>query len=1351
MGFKKFPVLFLLLFVITPPSFLCLSTGQARAVDRNEPPVTVTSWFSPDGSRPTLFVDTAKSTSGLDATLVHAASSVKLGRPRVPSNQPMICIIVNSSIYALINLPLQQYITDLETSGFMVTTFSISRGTPNEVRELLQSLWSSGLVGCLMVGKTPAAWFRIPAHPDWGAEEFPVDLFYMDLDGSWIDSDHDGLYEDHQGNIAPEIWVGRVDFSNITGDEVSLTVNYFDKVHRYKDGQLYVPKRALIYVDDDWAGMAADVNQSLWTMYRDTTVVNDTLTTNASDYEQRLMTEYEWVHLQCHGWSGGHIFNDDGVVYSSDYRSLDAPVLFYQFFVCSGARFVESNNLATSSIATTNYGLLAVGSAKTGSMLNFEDFYDSLAAGEDIGNSFKTWFSKHISHDWSRDWFYGLTIIGDPTLYTNIREAKVEGYVKNENLSPLSGFKIQLLDYNNSTMYAEDYTDNIGHYEFRIDIAKGAILPVRIEMTSVPNGYFNYSSTRIVLSSDYSRVVRFNITATKVYSGPRVLVVVDNDGSSCFQPGVNPDSIQQVLDTLPFSYSIWTEKDQGLPPMSLLESSNSIFWHTGTYWDYAIDPRDRANVIELSHRGNLSLVMEGEDIGFDWQNDTLLTDVSGVYYAVDDVGVDHVRITNPEHPLAKGLPDIFVFPVKPPYPDGILPRADVVEVAKYYNGTKGEDTSFSAITAYESNGSRVAFVAFPVHWLETSLRKTLIRNLVLWETLGTWGSSIVCFESAMNKLQSGGSWSKVADPLSFSDFVMKASSFSKNSGYLFGPYITEGWDGTSMLGKPYIATFRLKVSSNLLVSDVVSIDICCNAGTLLKWITLRAVDFASSNVWQNFNLTFTVPSSLIYGLEFRVRNLNSGIADVLVDYICVSQGWSTSTIYFDGAMNKPRSGSSWSMVSDSSSWSGMVMTARASSPNGGCLYGPYITTDWSGRIMLGRPFAATFRLKTSSITSSNDLVNVDVCYNAGTVLQSMTIKANDFAAPNTWQDFKISFIAPKSMIYGFEFRVRNLNNGLADIYVDCISVERQWNASSVYIEAAYGKQVTGNSWSKVIDPSSLSGTVMKASGSSSNGAWLYGPYIREDSQGESVLGKLYAASLRLKVSSNIPTNNVAYIDVCYNGGATIIQSRTLKASDFSSPNTWQEFQLSFAAPNTMTAGLEFRVENLNNGVADLCVDYISVSPRWNASTAYAEGAYNKQRSGGSWSNVNDPSSWSGIVMKAAASSPNSGCLYGPYISSDWNARSMLGKSYVVSFRLKVSSNLATDNVVRVDVCYNAGTVLQLMFIKASDFTSSNTWQDFQLAFTTPSYLTYGLEFRVVNLNNGVTDIFADQLVVNLIE
>lgn len=612
-----------------------------------------------------------------------------------------------------------------------------------------------------------------------------------------------------------------------------------------------------------------------------------------------------------------------------------------------------------------------------------------------------------------------------------------------------------------------------------------------------------------------------------------------------------------------------------------------------------------------------------------------------------------------------------------------------------------------------------------------------------------WNASTAYVEGAFNKPKSGSSWSIASDSSSYSGLVMKASTSSVNGGCLFGPYVISGWNGERMLDKPYKASFRLRTTNSVPSSDVARIDVCYNTGTVIKSMIIKANDFTSSS-WQDFQLTFVSPNSVTAGLEFRIVNFNNGVADIFADWIIVQEEYDSSTCYIEAAYNKQQSGGSWSRINDQTSYSGLVMKAQATSPNGGCLYGPYVTTDWSGQTMLGKPFTVTFRLKTSSILSSDDLVNVDICYNTGTVLQSVVIKANDFAAPSTWQDLNISFVAPISVAHGLEFRVKNLNNGLADVYVDYISADGQANASTVYVEAAYSKQMTGSSWSKVIDSSSFSGTVMKASASSSNGAWLFGPYISRDSQGESMLGKPYTVSLMLKISSNILQNNVAYIDVCCNA-STAIQSRTIKANDFASPNTWQEFQLKFIAPNTMTAGLEYRIENFNNGIADLCVDYISVSPHWNASTAYVEGAYNKQRLGSSWSTVNDPSSWSGIVMKASASSPNTGCLYGPYISSDWDARSMLGKSFMATFRLKVSSNLTTDNVVRIDVCYNAGTALQPMIIKANDFTSSNTWQDFQVEFTTPSYLTYGLEFRVINLNNGITDLFADQISVQSIE
>lgn len=335
------------------------------------------------------------------------------------SSAERVDVLVSSSIWPGVQSSVTRYASDL-SAGYSVYVYTITYGTPEQVRSFLQGHLTLGLKGCLLVGEIPYAMYFILAHEGWANDTFPCDLFYMDLNGVWTDTNGDGIYEDHSGDMAPEIWVGRIMPTGM-GDEVTLTNNYFNKNHAFRISMMSVPRRALVYVDDDWTGMADGVNTSMQQIYSSTTEVKDPATTNASDYVSRLALGYEWVHLQCHGWPGGHTFKTpsgwDGSVFSSDYVSLDPRVLFYQFFVCSGARFTEDNYLAGASVFKTSYGLLSIGSTKTGSMLYFEDFYTQVATSKDIGTAFRTWFVAYgEAYAWSRDWFYGLTIIGDPTL-----------------------------------------------------------------------------------------------------------------------------------------------------------------------------------------------------------------------------------------------------------------------------------------------------------------------------------------------------------------------------------------------------------------------------------------------------------------------------------------------------------------------------------------------------------------------------------------------------------------------------------------------------------------------------------------------------------------------------------------------------------------------------------------------------------------------------------------------------------------------------------------------------------------------------------------------------------------------
>ncbi|MDH5596281.1 MAG: C25 family cysteine peptidase, partial [Candidatus Bathyarchaeota archaeon] len=149
----------------------------------------------------------------------------------ITSEKPLVCILVNSTIYADIEFSLNRYAVDVENSGFAVKimeTGQLFDETPEGIRSYLQENLPHKLDGCLLVGDIPGALFEV------GAKEFPTDLYYMDLDGLWTDSDNDMIYDEHSGDVAPEIWVGRLKVPDVAGDEASLLNDYFDKNHRYR-------------------------------------------------------------------------------------------------------------------------------------------------------------------------------------------------------------------------------------------------------------------------------------------------------------------------------------------------------------------------------------------------------------------------------------------------------------------------------------------------------------------------------------------------------------------------------------------------------------------------------------------------------------------------------------------------------------------------------------------------------------------------------------------------------------------------------------------------------------------------------------------------------------------------------------------------------------------------------------------------------------------------------------------------------------------------------------------------------------------------------------------------------------
>jgi hypothetical protein len=326
----------------------------------------------------------------------------------------IIDIVVNHSVYPQIVSELNIFTQDLTAEGYAVQLDTISGMSPVGLRSHLASV--SGIEGAIFVGDLPVAWFETNGFGNW--EEFPHDLYFSDLNGTYTDNDADGIFDGHTGNTAPEIWVGRICTRNLYWDsEIRLLKNYFHKNHRYRTDSLVLPDRALSFVDDDWSSWTTC---GLDLVYSNVTVINDGDQTSAQNYRAQLSAGYEWIHVCAHSSPWGHTFklvsgNYSGTVANYEIFTLEPQGLFYNLFACSGTRYVEDNFSAGWYVFGEPYGLLAVGSSKTGSMLYFEDFYGPLGQpGTSIGSAFQSWFTVWGETDW--DWFYGLNIIGDPTL-----------------------------------------------------------------------------------------------------------------------------------------------------------------------------------------------------------------------------------------------------------------------------------------------------------------------------------------------------------------------------------------------------------------------------------------------------------------------------------------------------------------------------------------------------------------------------------------------------------------------------------------------------------------------------------------------------------------------------------------------------------------------------------------------------------------------------------------------------------------------------------------------------------------------------------------------------------------------
>jgi hypothetical protein len=373
----------------------------------------------------------------LRAEVVPPAFSVeRKRRPRFPADEAYrdrrrwhlypngdLLVLVDKGVYDAVAASIDQYVLDVGRDGYWATIHVVQGGTPADVRAYIRRRRP---VGVLLVGAIAVPWFELDDDFHGVHSEFPCDLYYMDTNGTWTDPDGDGKFSDHSGNLDPEIWVGRLWTPTANGNDAGLINDYFARNHKFRLGMMGHARSALAYPDDDWEGFgdcALDDQfpSALITVYSAPAV------TDADLYKAEVSSLRSWVHLCAHSSVHSHALRVGDVnehIHYTYFKDTNPPNgHFYNLFCCGPGKFTATDYLAGWYIfdktgGGMNPGLAAIASAKSGSMLLFEDFYRPLGQDKCIGDAFVRWWrARGPDHDhWERCWFYGLVLLGDPTL-----------------------------------------------------------------------------------------------------------------------------------------------------------------------------------------------------------------------------------------------------------------------------------------------------------------------------------------------------------------------------------------------------------------------------------------------------------------------------------------------------------------------------------------------------------------------------------------------------------------------------------------------------------------------------------------------------------------------------------------------------------------------------------------------------------------------------------------------------------------------------------------------------------------------------------------------------------------------
>ncbi len=350
-----------------------------------------------------------------------------------------------------------------------------------QVKANIKANYLNGMVGAVLVGDMPMAFIDegylpgLPGQDPTTSSGALSSLFYEDMDGTWVDSNQNGLYEIPINDIAnarendPEIFIGllRPPTSSDDLDEMAIYLNnYFSRALDYTYG-VWFGRSAACIIDSGWYNL-------------DTTIIKENLITNYAPYgnDNSLMVDKSTYYLNpstnealglpsqairnppypsyhfnfCvivghSDYNGIFINSNADSIHPPDLTQLKISVPFTFMTCCRTTRFIErdgSDNIGTGNLEGYYYlagyfsfnnvgwglGCFGYSSVAGGGAPGSQGFFNTLNLEKSIGESLISWGTTwselpnpvgdySVESDGGAGWYfehYYLNYIGDPLL-----------------------------------------------------------------------------------------------------------------------------------------------------------------------------------------------------------------------------------------------------------------------------------------------------------------------------------------------------------------------------------------------------------------------------------------------------------------------------------------------------------------------------------------------------------------------------------------------------------------------------------------------------------------------------------------------------------------------------------------------------------------------------------------------------------------------------------------------------------------------------------------------------------------------------------------------------------------------